>query len=108
MSTTTEYATDITKFTPSVDAEAVDTIVNYLGIALRNRDSALVSASDRKELERIRDGFAEKKLGLGRDAADSAIKAVVDRMTGDRSKNRVTFYYLLAETTGTLAKLHHN
>ena len=108
MSTTTDYAADITKFTASVDSDAVESIVNYLGIALRTRDSQLVSATDPDELARIREGFAVKKLGLAPEVADSAIKSVVDRMMGDNSKNRVTFYYLLAETTGTLGKLHHN
>lgn len=34
-----------------------------------------------------------------------SIKAVVEKMKGDRSKRRVTFYYLLAEATNTLGKL---
>ena len=80
-------------------------IVNYCGIALQKRDSSLVSASDPKELATVRDGFAAKKLGLTPEAADAGIKAVVDKMKGERNKSRVTFYYLLAEATGTLAKL---
>ena len=28
-----------------------------------------------------------------------------EKMKADRTKSRVTFYYLLAETTGTLGKL---
>lgn len=65
----------------------------------------MVSASDPKELATIRDGFAAKRLGLTPEAADAGIKAVVDKMKGDHAKNRVTFYYLLAEATGTLGKL---
>ena len=45
-------------------------------------------------------------LGLGESGNfPGAIKTVAEKMKGERSKNRVTFYYLLAETTGTLAKL---
>lgn len=99
------YAEDVAKFTSPVDQAAVDAIVKYCGIALRNRDSSLVSASDPAELDRVRDGFAAKKLGLAPDAAAAAIKGVCERMKGDRSKSRVTFYYLLAEATHTLGKL---
>ena len=46
-----------------------------------------------------------KELGLTPEAADAGIKAVVEKMKGDRTKSRVTFYYLLAEATNTLDKL---
>lgn len=100
-----DYSADIAKYTANVDAKAVESIVKYCGIALRNRDSSMVSASDPDELGRVRDGFAAKKLGLAADAADAGIKKVVARMKGDNSKSRVTFYYLLAEETGTMGKL---
>lgn len=100
-----DYSADIAKFTTNVDAKAVETIVKYCGIALRNRDSSMVSASDPAELRTVRDGFAAKKLGLDAEAADAGIRKVVERMKGDNSKHRVTFYYLLAEETGTMGKL---
>ena len=53
----------------------------------------------------MRDGFAAKKLGLDAAAADAGIQAVVAKMKAERNKSRVTFYYLLAEATGTLGKL---
>ncbi|MCZ2415374.1 MAG: DUF2853 family protein [Burkholderiales bacterium] len=100
-----DYAADIRKYTANVDEAAVKTIVNYCGIALRNADSSLVAASDPQELATVRDGFAAKKLGLDAAAADAGIKTVVEKMKGERRKSRVTFYYLLAEATGTLGKL---
>lgn len=97
---------DMKKYAPDADEAKVSTIVKYLGIALRNKDSSLVSCSDPKELARVRDGFAKKKLGLSDDAAiDAALKKVCERMKGDNSKSRVAFYYLLADETGTLGKL---
>jgi hypothetical protein len=72
---------------------------------LRSPDSSLVSGTDAKELAAVRNGFAAKKLGLSADAADAGIKAVVEKMKSADRKSRVTFYYLLAENTGTLAKL---
>jgi hypothetical protein len=100
-----DYAADVAKYTSNVNEAAVKAIVKYCGIALQNRDSSLVSGSDPKELATVRDGFAAKKLGLGAEAADAGIKAVVAKMKDERNKHRVTFYYLLAEATGTLGKL---
>jgi hypothetical protein len=100
-----DYAADIAKYSKPVNEAAVSAIVKYCGIALRNADSAKVSATDPKELATVRDGFAAKKLGLAADAADAGIKKVAEKMKGDRAKSRVTFYYLLAEATGTLGKL---
>jgi len=96
---------DIKAYSTNVDEAAVAAIVKYCGIALRHADSSLVAASDPKELATVRDGFATKKLGLGAEAADAGVKAVVEKMKGTRQKSRVTFYYLLAEATGTLGKL---
>lgn len=100
-----DYAADVAKYTPNVNADAVKAIVKYCGIALQNRDSSLVSGSDAKELTTVREGFAAKKLGLTAAQADAGMAKVVERMKADRTKSRVTFYYLLAEETGTLGKL---
>lgn len=100
-----DYSADVAKYTSNVNEAAVSAIVKYCGIALQNRDSSLVSGSDSKELATVRDGFAAKKLGLDAAAADAGIQKVVDKMKGVNNKSRVTFYYLLAEATGTLGKL---
>lgn len=101
MADNSSYHADIAKYVSSVDPAIVDSIVKYCGIALRSKDASLVSCTDPEELGRVRDGFASKKLGLSGDAADKAMAAVCDKMKGDRTKSRVTFYYLLAEETGT-------
>jgi hypothetical protein len=100
-----EYAADISKYVSGVDADAITAIVKYCGIALQKRDSALVSTTDSKELATVRDGFAAKKLGLAPEAAEAGIKVVLDKMKAEHNKSRVTFYYLLAEATGTLGAL---
>jgi hypothetical protein len=58
-----------------------------------------VAASDPQELARLRENFLKKKLGLKEtDAAlDAAIAAVMAKLKGDRTKSRLTVYYLLAE-----------
>ena len=100
-----KYMDDVKKFAPGADDAVVKKIVGYLGIALQSRDASLVSCTDPKELERVRDGFCKKKLELSAGDADAAIQAVCEAMKGDRQKNRVTFYYLTAEKSGTLSKL---
>ncbi len=100
-----DYLADVQKYAPQANEAAVAAIVKYCGIALRNADSSLVSGSDPTELATVRDGYAAKKLGLSAEAADAGIAKVLDRLKGVRQKSRVTFYYLLAEATGTLGKL---
>ena len=106
MADAVDHEGDLTKYCSAADAAHISTIRKYLGIALTKRDSSLVSCSDAEELARIRDGYAKKKLGLSDDKAiDAAIKKVCAAMKGDSSKSRIAFYYLLAQETGTLAKL---
>jgi hypothetical protein len=101
----TDYLPDVRKYSPNANEAAVAAIVKYCGIALRRPDSARVSATDSKELATIRVGFAAKKLGLTGESADVGMKAAAEKMKAANQKNRVTFYYLLAEATGTLGKL---
>ncbi len=100
-----DHAADVKKYAKAVDEKAVAGIVKHLGIALKKQDSSLVSCTDKAELDRIRDGFVKKKLAIsGSDAEiDAAIKKVCEAMKADRTKARVTFYYLLAEHYGKLA-----
>lgn len=100
-----DYSADVGKYSQSVNQAAVDSIVKYCGIALRNADSSLVSGTDPEELARVREGFAAKKLGLSAADADAGMQKVLATMKGVNQKSRVTFYYLLAEATGTLDKL---
>ena len=94
----TDWAADVKKYVAKADDAAIAGIVRYCGIALRNRDSALVSFSDKAETDRVRNNFLKKKLALTQPDSllDAAIAKVGDAMKADRTKNRVTVYYLLA------------
>lgn len=100
-----DYAADIRKYTAQVNDTAVDSIVKFCGIALKGADSQWVSMSDNAEVQRVVNGFCAKKLGLDAAAAEAAVRAVGEKMKADRTKHRVTVYYLVAEQTGTLGKL---
>lgn len=100
-----DYSADIKKYSSNVNAAAVDAIVKYCGIALRGKDSQFVAMTDSAEVKRVVDGFCAKKLGLAAGPAETGVKAAGEKMKADKSKHRVTVYYLIAEATGTMGKL---
>ncbi|WP_274424577.1 DUF2853 family protein [Chelativorans sp. YIM 93263] len=97
---------DVKKYHADANEDVVGKIVSHLGIALRNRDSALVSCTDPEELARVRESWCKKHLGETDDThCDSVIEKVCETMSGDRAKNRVTFYYLTAKHLNKLTDL---
>jgi outer membrane protein OmpA-like peptidoglycan-associated protein len=94
-----DWSLDVRKYVPDADQGVIDAIVRHCGIALQKRDSSLVSFTEKSELDRVRENFLKKKLGLTAPDSelDAAIAAVGERMKDDHSKNRVTVYYLLAQ-----------
>ncbi len=99
-----DWLADVRKYAAHADEAVVAAIVKYCGISLQNRDSSLVAMSDKKERELVRENYLKKKLGLTHADADldAAVVTVGQVMKADRTKNRVTVYYLLAEHFGSL------
>jgi len=97
-----DWLADVRKYAANADEKVVGAIVKYLGIALRNRDSSLVAFSDDAEVGRVRENYLKKKLGLTDpdDVLNAGLDWVKNLMSGDRTKNRVTVYYLLAHYFG--------
>ena len=60
----TDYLADVRRYDALADEEIVDKIVKHLGIALRNRDSSLVSCSDERERGTVKTSWCGKKLGI--------------------------------------------
>ena len=100
----TDWAADVRKYAPKATDEHNKGIVRHCGIALQKADSSLVSCSDKAETDRVKNGFMKKKLALTDDDAtlQASIDAVCAQMKASKRKNRVTFYYLLAERHGKL------
>ncbi len=100
-----DYAADVKKYAAVADDAAINGIVKHLGIALQSRDASLVSCSDPSELERVRESFLKRKLGRTEsdDQLDEVIADVCQKMSAERNKSRVTFYYLLAAHYNQLA-----
>ena len=102
-----DHLAEVKKYAPAADEKAVAAIIKHLGIALKSADASLVSCSSKDELARVRDSWLKKKLALTDDdaALDKAIGDICTRMKADHNKDRVAFYYLLAEKYGKLAGL---
>ncbi len=101
-----EYLADVQKYDAGADDAVVTKIVKHLGIALRSRDASLVSCTDPAELDRVAEKWCGKKLGVtDKAAADEVIAKVCEQMKADRTKARVTFYYLVAKHLGKLGDL---
>ena len=101
-----DYLADVQRYDSGADADVVQKIVKHLGIALRSRDASLVSCSDQSELDRVRTSWCMKKLGSTDEGeCDGVIGQVCETMKGDRAKQRVTFYYLVAKHMGKLGDL---
>lgn len=94
----TDHIADIKKYTTKpINETAVARLVKTYQLVLSRPDAKYVACSDPVELGRVRDNFLKKKLKLESGDLDGAIKAVCETMKADRTKSRLTFYYLLAE-----------
>jgi hypothetical protein len=102
-----DHLAEVKKYVPAANEKAVAGIIKHLGIALKSADASLVSCSSKDELARVRDSWLKKKLALTDDdkALDKAIQDICTKMKADHNKNRVVFYYLLAEKYGKLDSL---
>ncbi|MCK0199663.1 DUF2853 family protein [Ornithobacterium rhinotracheale] len=87
------------------DQDLFTKVVKALGPSIYNADSAFVSTSDKSEVDRVKQNFLIKKLGLSEsDDLDAAIEKVAEKMgKSNPRKHRAIFYYLLAEHFGKLS-----
>ncbi len=101
------YWEAVKKYDAKADEDIVRKIVNYCGIALNSRDGKFVACTDEEERNTVRDNFLKKKLGLKGDDGelDAKVTAICEHMKKDRLKNRVVFYYLLAQNEKMLEKI---
>lgn len=90
------------KFNVKPDMDLLAKVTDGLGPSIYNRDSSTVSGSDSRELERVKNNFLIKKLGLS-DSPElmEAINAVIQEYgTSVRTKYRAVVYYQLTRHFG--------
>jgi hypothetical protein len=93
-----DHLADIKKYAKKpINEAALAGLEKTYRLVLSQADSRYVACSDPDELRRVRENFLEKKLELKSGDLDATVKAVCETMKGDRTKSRLTFYYLLAE-----------
>ncbi len=96
------YTNEFGKLNVDVDADLLKAVTKACGPAIYNPDASKVSSSDQAELDRVKNNFLIKKLGL-KDSAelDNAIAGVVETFgSSNRNKYRAMFYYLLVKKFG--------
>ncbi len=99
MADTSEYKKSLAKYASNINDAALEKMASTYALVMSNKDAKFVSCGDASEKETVRENFLKKKLSLTDSDADldSGIDAVCATMKEDRMKNRVVFYYLLAE-----------
>lgn len=101
-----KYIDDIKQYDDTVNEKLIAVLYQSLAGVLGDADAAQVACSDESELATVKKNFIEGKLGITDDEkADAALHAVCEMMKEDRSKNRLTFYYLLAQELRCMGKL---
>ncbi len=85
-----------------VDEALLTKVAKGLGPALYNNDAAYVATSEKSEVDRLKQNFLMKKLGLSEsDDLDGAVQAVAEKMgKSNPRKQRAIFYYLLVKHFG--------
>jgi hypothetical protein len=96
------YLGEAQKLGISVDKALLEKVTKGLGPSIYNADSAKVASSDPKELERVKQNFLIKKLGLADGPElDGYLAGVVEKLgSSNPNKYRALFYYLMVKDTG--------
>ncbi len=93
------YQEEFSKLKVKVDETLLKAVTKGCGPVIYLPDASKVSSSDKAELNRVKENFLIKKLGLKDDESlDNGIKAVVDIFgSSNTNKYRAMFYYLLVK-----------
>jgi len=97
------YQEESKKLNLGLSDEYIANIAKSLGPAIYRADTEIVACGDKSELDRIRNNYLKKKLGLSasNDELDEMIKKVCEKLgTSNRRKYRALFYGLLAIEAG--------
>ncbi|WBU59987.1 DUF2853 family protein [Paracoccus albus] len=95
-----KYAADIKeKLGQTPDMDLLTKVTIGCGPSIYNADSETVAASDNAELERVKNNFLMKKLGLpdGPALMEAITKVMSDYGSSNRNKYRAVVYYMLTK-----------
>lgn len=96
------YLGEAEKLGIAVDKALLEKVTKGLGPSIYNADSSKVSSSDPKELERVKQNFLVKKLGLtDGPEADKLIANAIEKLgSSNTNKYRALFYYVIVVDAG--------
>ncbi len=97
------YQEENKKLNLGLSDEYIANIAKSLGPAIYRADTEIVACGDKSELDRIRNNYLKKKLGLeeSNEKLDEMIQRVCTKIgTSNRRKYRALFYGLLAIEAG--------
>ena len=98
------YQAEAKKLNLGLSDEYIANIAKSLGPAIYRADTEIVACGDKSELDRIRNNYLKKKLGLedkSNQELDEMIQKVCVKLgTSNRRKFRALFYGLLAIEAG--------
>ncbi|HLT88414.1 MAG TPA: DUF2853 family protein [Sphingobacterium sp.] len=93
------YVAESKKLNLSLDEKLIAAVAKGLGPSIYNADAETIAASDNAELDRVKNNFLIKKLGLADGSAlDTALEEVIEQVgKSNRNKYRVIIYALLVK-----------
>lgn len=96
------YQAEAKKLGVSIDSELLKKVAKGLGPSIYNADSTKVASSDKAELNRVKENFLKKKLGIeDEELANKLIQQAIDTFgSKNPNKHRALFYYLLVINAG--------
>jgi hypothetical protein len=108
MATLADHLEDVKKYAKTVDEAALTGLAKTYALVMSKPDARFVSATDPAEVARVVENFCKKKLGRTESDTDltNAVLAQCEKMKAERTKSRLTVYYLLAEHFGVLSRFH--
>ncbi len=94
-----KYAEELKKLGIAYEADLFEKVTKGLGPSIYNKDSEVVSCSQKSELDSVKNNFCIKKLGVADEQKiDAAIAAVCEQLgSSNKNKYRAIFYYLLVK-----------
>lgn len=92
------YTAELKKIGMRANADLLRKVTKACGPSIYTKDGEKVSASDKKELDRVKQNFMKKKLGLNDKQLDKGIAHAIDKIgKSNRNKYRAVFYYILVK-----------
>ena len=92
-----KYKKELSRIKVKVDDVLLKAVVKSLGPAVYREDASMISAADADELERVKQNFMVRRLGLtDSPKLETMLNKAIDRMGRSKgNKHRAVLYYII-------------